>query len=115
MKTRNSAHRLGRGYYILDANRAVVPVEDLTEWAEWWGKDDRIVGHTQVSNEVRVSTVFIGIDHRFSGMGPPLLFETMVFGGKLDQELWRYSSWDDAEVGHEIAVRKAKAALADAR
>jgi hypothetical protein len=54
--------------------------------------------------------VFLGLDHRFGGSGPPLLFETMIFGGPLDEEMWRYSSWDAAEAGHAAAVRKAREA-----
>jgi hypothetical protein len=30
----------------------------------------------------------------------------MIFGGPLDHETWRYSSWDDAETGHPAAVKK---------
>lgn len=31
--------------------------------------------------EIMVSTVFLRTDHDFTGTGPPILFETMVFGG----------------------------------
>jgi hypothetical protein len=52
--------------------------------------------------------VFLGLDHRFSGKGPPLLFETMAFEG----EDWaaidcvRYAAWEDAEIGHAAMVRR---------
>jgi hypothetical protein len=49
-----------------------------------------------------VSTVFLGIDHNF-GNGPPLLFETMVFGGEYDGYCKRYSTWEEAEGGHKTA------------
>jgi len=49
--------------------------------------------------EVRVSTVFLHMDHSFNG-GPPLLFETMVFGGLHDNHQVRYTSWEEAEIGH---------------
>lgn len=55
-----------------------------------------------------VSTVFLGLDHRF-GQGEPLVFETMVFGGPLDQEQERYSTWDEAEAGHKAMVERVKA------
>ena len=32
----------------------------------------------------------------------------MIFGGPLDQQMWRYSTWDDAETGHKMAVAKAR-------
>jgi hypothetical protein len=50
---------------------------------------------------VRVSTVFLGLDHRW-GDGPPLLFETMVFGGPLNGNQERYSTWDAAAEGHTL-------------
>lgn len=56
---------------------------------------------------VRVSTVFLGIDHRFGGDGPPVLFETMIFGGPLDQYQRRCTSMAGARLMHSIAVRKA--------
>jgi hypothetical protein len=51
---------------------------------------------------VRVSTTFLmGINHRWVRDSDPLLFETMVFGGTMDQAQWRYSTWEQAEVGHQ--------------
>ena len=98
-------------WYILDRQNRVVPVDMLT-WAHWLesANKHRQVNRTTISQDVFVSTVFIGLDHRFSGDGPPLIFETLIFGGPLDGEMWRYSSWDDAETGHKAAVRKARAA-----
>jgi len=93
--------------YILDDNHHVIKA-GLEQWARW--SEDlskRRVDETRLSNGVRVSTVFLGLDHRFDDKGPPLVFETMIFGGPLDQHMWRYSSWDDAVTGHAVAVRKA--------
>jgi len=69
------------------------------------GVEKRVVAKTDVAGGSRVSTVFLGVDHRHFGGGPPLLFETMIFGGPLDLSCWRYASWDDAEVGHAMAVK----------
>jgi hypothetical protein len=55
--------------------------------------------------------VFLGIDHNFFGDGPPILFETMVFGGPMDQDQRRYSTWDEAEFGHAAIVALAQIAL----
>src|SRR5215831_7124594 len=101
--------RLRHLYYILDADRHVVKV-DIRAWSRKFGLMNRQVGLTEINGDVQVSTVFLGIDHRHFGEGPPLLFETMIFGGKLDHSMWRYCSWDDAEAGHQAAVRKAMAA-----
>jgi hypothetical protein len=98
-------------WYILDADNRTVRVDMLT-WALWFEETtNRIVDYTQVTSEITVSTIFIGLDHRFFGDGPPILFETLVFGGPLDGQGQRYSSWDDAQTGHRAAVRKARKAI----
>ncbi len=97
--------------YILDADHRPVKAT-LMQWAMWFEDiTNRIVDYTEITSETNVSTVFLGLDHRFDRSGPPLLFETMIFGGPHDQSGWRYASWDDAEVGHKAAVRKARAAI----
>ena len=94
-------------HYILDSDNHPVPV-DLKTWGRWFETvGNRVVDYTQINTEILVSTVFLGLDYRW-GKGPPLLFETMIFGGPMDQGCWRYSSWDDAVVGHKAAVRKAR-------
>lgn len=40
--------------------------------------------------------------------GPPILFETMIFGGKHDQDMWRYRTWAETEEGHEVTVNIVK-------
>jgi hypothetical protein len=56
----------------------------------------------------QVSTVFLGINHNF-GEGVPLLFETMIFTNSRDEvATFRYTTWEDAEEGHSIALRYLK-------
>ena len=50
---------------------------------------------------MRISTVFLGIDHNFGAEGPPLLFETMIFGGERDEYQVRTATWADAELAHK--------------
>lgn len=50
--------------------------------------------------DATVSTVFDGVDRRYFGPGPPILFETMVLGGPCDGQGERYATWDEAEAGH---------------
>lgn len=83
--------------YILDG-KTPVPLFDTTKWGL---KVDKIIGKDQFGS-VSVSTVFLGMDHSFSG-GDPVLFETMIFGGEHDQYQERYCTWDEAEKGHQIA------------
>lgn len=95
--------------YVLDADNHVVEA-DLMTWGECMD-GNRHVAWTQITSETQVSTVFIGVDHRHWGKGPPLLFETMIFGGPLDEYQRRYTSYDDAQTGHKAAVRKAREAI----
>jgi hypothetical protein len=83
--------------YILDG-KTPVPLFDTTKWGL---QVDKIIGKDQFGS-VSVSTVFLGMDHSFSG-GDPVLFETMIFGGEHDQYQERYCTWDEAEKGHKIA------------
>lgn len=95
--------------YVLDDNKNPVPEPDLLTWAKRFQEDTetgkRIVAQTKISNEVEVSTVFLGSDHQF-GDGPPLLFETLVFGGECDGDMWRYSTWKEAEISHKEVVER---------
>ena len=86
---------------------AVIPT-DLMTWARWLEKAEcRVARETVAGSEI--STVFLGLNHQW-GQGPPLLFETMVFGGPLDQEQERYSTWEEAETGHRAMVGRVRAA-----
>ena len=92
---------MNRLCYVLEGKTPVVE-PNLTKWAEWFEASERTVANAQLG-EVRVSTVFLGKDHRF-GCGRPLLFETMIFGGEHDGWQKRYCTWDEAEAGHKAAV-----------
>ena len=102
--------------YILNARGEPVECPDSGAWASW--QDSRrdgsntawIVGKTQVGEGVEVSTVFMTHDHDFSGKGPPVLWETLVFGGVLDGEMDRYCTRAEAEAGHKEMVERVKAA-----
>lgn len=96
-------------HYILDGKK-VVPT-DLMSWARWFEKSgsDRVIASTNVG-QVRVSTVFLGLDHQF-GNGPPLLFETMVFDAPdsfNDIYCERCSTYDEAEKMHKDAIKWAR-------
>lgn len=94
--------------YILDGKTPVRA--DLMTWARWFEKADtaRIVAKTTI-DDADISTVFLGLDHRFGGDGPPLVFETMIFGGPHDGYQERYSTWDEAEAGHATSLALAQA------
>lgn len=88
-------------YYILTDTREPQSAT-LLEWGKWFQEDKRRVGYDEVG-KVTVSTVFLGVDHRFTD-GPPLLFETMIFGGAHDQYQTRCSTWAQAEAMHAAAL-----------
>lgn len=113
--------------YILGADgKTPVPAGDLIEWAKAYenrkkgacgpspGASWAQVDRTQVSGGVYVSTVFLGLDHRFTNMehGAPIVFETMIFGGVHDEWQDRCCTWDEAEALHAKAVRLAETSLA---
>lgn len=64
----------------------------------------RHVGMTALADDVEVSTVWLGLDHSFGLGGPPLIFETLVFGGPMDGEMDRYPTLDAAQAGHDQMV-----------
>jgi hypothetical protein len=99
--------------YILNAAGDPAPCEDLLEWARWYEeRDNRRVALDEV-NGVRVSTVFLGLDHGW-GRGAPVLWETMSFPREdtpPDDPRWkwsdyqeRYTSAADARAGHARVV-----------
>ena len=91
--------------YILKGKK-VIPEYDLFKWAEWFETAKRHVANDFIG-KVHVSTVFLGLNHNF-GVGKPILFETMIFGGKHDQYQERYCTWEEAEEGHKKALELVK-------
>ena len=87
--------------YILDNDGNAVPCADILTWGKWMETADRHVAVTE-RGDVKISTVFLGLDHSFDGT--PVLWETMIFGGEHDQEMDRYASKEDAIKGHAAMV-----------
>lgn len=85
----------------------------MTEWCESSKTPgSRTVAKTTTRNET-VSTVWLGLNHSWEDNGPPLTFETLVFGGPLDQQQERYSTEAEAVAGHHRWVAAATAANMD--
>lgn len=85
-------------FWILDGHE-VKPVRNMDAWVASGGV--RHVDDTEIG-DARISTVFLGIDHSH-GFGPPLLFETMIFGGVHNEYQARCSTWEQAETQHATA------------
>ena len=97
------------GHYRLNPDHSVEPFEikseaDLIEWARGLGRKDWRVGYDKIAPGISVSTIFLGLDHNFRMHGPPLLFETMVFTDYGGEEMWRWSTWDEAAAAHQRIV-----------
>lgn len=73
----------------------------------------------------KVSTVWLGHNHRFGGEGPPIIFETMVFladewdNGRTEEryigdiDLVRYCTEEEAKQGHEDMCTLIRATMQD--
>ena len=101
--------------YILDGHEPVTCF-DLMTWGRWMETADRHVANTMIGDGVHgvgvhISTVFLGLDHNFGAEGPPILFETLVFGGEQDEYMLRYTTWKKAEAGHKKTVSMVKATM----
>jgi len=98
-------------HYILNATGEPILEPDMLKWAEWFEEHnaDRVVARTELPGGVVVSTVFLALDHNFGG-GVPVLFETMIFGGPLDETQDRYTTRAAAENGHRYYVEQARIA-----
>jgi hypothetical protein len=99
----------------------------MTDWPLWYGLDHQPIGMEEANRLLvdmparrvavtqvgpyMVSTVFLVFDHNFGGGGPPVLYETMVFGGGDDEPQWRYLTREAAAAGHERAVAELREAL----
>jgi hypothetical protein len=88
--------------YILNGHEPMLE-NDFMRWATWFEDADRHV-RDSFQGDMRVSTVFLGLDHNFADHGPPILFETMAFIGHNSISCERYSTWAEAEEGHKRHV-----------
>lgn len=126
--------------FILDGH-SLIPIdtstqEDLLRWVFRMSETDCRVEQTAISGKVRVSTVFLGVNHNFffepirihlrkdwmsdnyhrriqkkwfkqdTLTNPALLFETMVFTDEKAGACIRTSSWKEAQKAHDVMVRE---------
>lgn len=91
-------------YYVLDEAGVPRPEADITAWARWFETsiEQRRVAWTEIG-ETHVSTVFLGIDHNWVS-SPPILYETMIFGGEHDQYQRRHHTAAQAMAHHDQLV-----------
>jgi hypothetical protein len=97
--------KTGKVYQILGKQN-----KRVLKWARHLELKDRRVAFDQVTFDITVSTVFLGLDHSFLDEMIKV-FETMVFGGKLDGLQERYSTHKQALHGHATILQKVKESL----
>jgi hypothetical protein len=89
-------------FFVLNEAGEVQPA-DMETWAAFVTQPDASrIDRTSVG-DADVSTVFLGATPSFRS-GVPLLFETMIFGGRYDTWMWRWSTRADAVAGHARVV-----------
>lgn len=95
-------------WWTLNGHNAV-PAASLEEWSkEFWQIDRRVAQDT--IGDAQISTVFLGINHNLTE-GPPLLFETKIFGGVHNDRIKQCSTWDEAVKQHAEAVALVRSGL----
>ena len=97
-------------YYILDEDDQPVKCEDVLKWGAWIQTANRTLKVDHFPGDIRVSTVFLGMDHGW-GSGTPVLWETMIFGGEHDQDQWRAAARLSACHFHRKAVNMVRKSL----
>lgn len=103
-------------WYGLDNDGVPYPVNGYEEGACFFenGRNkfalkDEVMGH-------EVSTVFLSLDHNHFGVGEPILWETMVFGPHVTDEMCRRGgTFKDAQRMHNRMVKRLPLLIAKAR
>jgi hypothetical protein len=94
-------------HYILEGQ--TVRKASFLEWAQWLEQNgpSRTLAQDAIAPDILVSTVFLGLDHNLlKESDEPLIFETLVFGGKADGKMRRYSIYSQALAGHGEVVEE---------
>ena len=88
---------------ILYYDRAGEPLESVFEWERLLGDREYVIVQKDTLKvgdiEVHVSTIWLGLNHNWLG-GRPLIFETMVWWDGEIVEMHRYSTEEEARLGH---------------
>ena len=83
----------------------------LAEWAAYSESRSYVVLKQNRLGDVGVSTIWTGVNLNLWPDGPPLIFETMIFGGEYSHEYNRYPTEALALEGHDRAVARIEAGL----
>lgn len=105
---------------ILFYDRDGQPLTDFAEIERLLTNDEyRRVAYTTLAESGRpaevceVSTVWVGINRRLVGDGPPLIFETMTFGPGAEGDCSWYATEAQARAGHADTITRLAATMDD--
>jgi hypothetical protein len=93
-------------FYILNEAGQPVPEPDVLAWGNWYHARGHHVAE-DVIGDIRVSTIFKGVDNSYREGPPRGLFETAIFAPD-HYEVGMFDTREIAQVGHSLAVRAAK-------
>lgn len=89
---------------MIDDHGNITPTNSIEEFGKIFSDiPKRTMARDVIGNQL-VSSVFLAMDHGFSRSGPPVLFETMIFGGPHDGWQQRSTSKEGILDYHRIAV-----------
>ena len=97
---------MGR-YYILREDE-LVEEPDYDVWSAWFEstfKKVELIAESKLGGST-VSTRFLGLNMTLDQDASPMVFETTVKGGWLDNQKERFSSLEAAKAGHRDWVRR---------
>lgn len=101
-------------HYVLDEHGQPVPATSLMQWGKAVEDRDTVIVKQEWFDNVRVSTVFLPIDHGL-GRGIPILWETMIFSNRADLNLFQRrcgGNREQAEAMHAEICAEVKTKLA---
>ena len=88
----------------MDKKGVIHKTIQFEKWLKFCRKIKNSTVRSTIHKNMRVSTVFLGIDTQFGTSKPPILFETRIIGGKRNGEKYLYVSKEDAIRGHKKVV-----------
>lgn len=98
------------GRYFILRDGEVIEEPDYSTWFAWFEsayKDVELIAESRLGAST-VSTRFLALSMTLDQDSPPMVFETTVNGGWLDNRRERFSSLEEATAGHENWVRRVK-------
>lgn len=104
-----------RQRYILDSLHHPRPIDDEATWARWMARNATIclIGSDFITYTtgvgVFITTAFMGYQDE-PETDPPSLWQTVVTSNQAADQIWRYTTADDARSGHDAVINRLRSA-----